>query len=182
MVNEGCRTRPAVGTCRRLGHQRVPYDPEDYWSQVHPEPTDGQKWVPVNTGSTRPAATVRTAITGYRCSTATIGWDNVDEMPTVYKQGGDSRSRHTAGHLVRPGRDDPRQRPVRTRRCSRCAATAAGAYTASVPLQNRKETSSFQVSPGDLDEAITALLVFRGDGDVERQGAGFERIRHSATV
>lgn len=54
----------------------------------------------------------------------------------------------------------------------------AGAYTASVLLQNRKETSSFQVSPGDLDEAITALLVFRGDGDVERQGAGFERIRH----
>ncbi|BBY56968.1 neutral zinc metallopeptidase [Mycolicibacterium sarraceniae] len=54
----------------------------------------------------------------------------------------------------------------------------AGAYTASVLLQNRKDTSSFGISPGDLDEAITALLVFRVDGDVERQGAGFERIRH----
>ena len=54
----------------------------------------------------------------------------------------------------------------------------AGAYTASVVLGNRADSSSFRISPGDLDEAITALLVFRGDGDVQRQGAGFERIRH----
>jgi predicted metalloprotease len=54
----------------------------------------------------------------------------------------------------------------------------AGAHTASVVRGNRSDTSSFQISPGDLDEAITALLVFRGDGDVDRQGAGFERIRH----
>jgi hypothetical protein len=30
---------------------------------------------------------------------------------------------------------------------------------------------------GDLDEGITALLVFRGEGDTERQGAGFTRVR-----
>ena len=48
----------------------------------------------------------------------------------------------------------------------------AGAYTASVVLGNRAETSSFRISPGDLDEAITALLVFRGDGDVDRAGCG----------
>jgi hypothetical protein len=32
-------------------------------------------------------------------------------------------------------------------------------------------------TPGDLDEAIKALLVFRGEGDVERQGAGLARAR-----
>jgi len=37
-----------------------------------------------------------------------------------------------------------------------------------VILYNRPQTSSFQISPGDLDEAIKALLVFRGSGDVER--------------
>jgi hypothetical protein len=47
-----------------------------------------------------------------------------------------------------------------------------------VVLGNRSDTSSFRISPGYLDEAITALLVFRGDGDVDRQGAGFGRIRH----
>jgi hypothetical protein len=33
------------------------------------------------------------------------------------------------------------------------------------------------MSPGDLDEGIKALLIFRGGGDVERQGAGFDRTR-----
>jgi hypothetical protein len=53
----------------------------------------------------------------------------------------------------------------------------AGGYTASVILYNRPETSTYQISPGDLDEAITALLVFRGEGDVERQGAGWARVK-----
>jgi hypothetical protein len=30
---------------------------------------------------------------------------------------------------------------------------------------------------GDLDEGIKALLVFRGEGDVERQGAGWARVK-----
>jgi hypothetical protein len=52
----------------------------------------------------------------------------------------------------------------------------AGAYTASVILYNRPDTSTYHISPGDLDEGIKALLVFRGEGDVERQGAGYGRI------
>jgi hypothetical protein len=44
-------------------------------------------------------------------------------------------------------------------------------------LHNRADTSSWSISPGDLDEGIKALLVFRGEGDVERQGAGWARIK-----
>jgi hypothetical protein len=58
----------------------------------------------------------------------------------------------------------------------------AGGYTASVILYNRPETSTYHISPGDLDEGIKALLVFRGDGDVERQGAGWARWRRSVRV
>src|SRR5215218_2141123 len=36
---------------------------------------------------------------------------------------------------------------------------------------------SWSISPGDLDEGIKALLVFRGEGDVERQGAGWARVK-----
>jgi hypothetical protein len=53
----------------------------------------------------------------------------------------------------------------------------AGGYTASVIIYNRPDTSTYHISPGDLDEGIMALLVFRGEGDTERQGAGFERVR-----
>jgi hypothetical protein len=44
-------------------------------------------------------------------------------------------------------------------------------------LHNRADTSSWSISPGDLDEGIKALLAFRGEGDVERQGAGWTRIK-----
>jgi hypothetical protein len=44
-------------------------------------------------------------------------------------------------------------------------------------LHNREATSSYRISPGDLDEGSKALLLFRGDGDVDRQGAGFHRTR-----
>jgi hypothetical protein len=44
-------------------------------------------------------------------------------------------------------------------------------------IQARSDTSTYHISPGDLDEGIKALLVFRGEGDTDRQGAGFERVR-----
>ena len=53
----------------------------------------------------------------------------------------------------------------------------AGGYTAGVVLYNRPDTSTYHISPGDLDEGIKAPLVFRGEGDVERQGAGWARVR-----
>lgn len=164
----------------------VPYDLEDYWSQVYPELTDGQKWVPVKGlepfNPASPPLCGGKPTTGYSLFYCVpddyIGWDNVDEMPTVYKQGGDFAvatllaTQYALAAMTRA--NDQSDEKVQSLR----GDCFAGAYTASVLLQNRKETSSFQVSPGDLDEAITALLVFRGDGDVERQGAGFERIRH----
>jgi hypothetical protein len=44
-------------------------------------------------------------------------------------------------------------------------------------LYNRPDTSTYHISPGDLDEGIKALLVFRGEGDVQRQGAGYGRVK-----
>jgi len=51
----------------------------------------------------------------------------------------------------------------------------AGAWAASILLQNRPE-SQFRMSPGDLDKAIMALIVFRGSGDAARQGQGSTRV------
>ncbi len=164
----------------------VPYDLEDYWTQVYPELTNGQPWVPVKGlepfdpanpppcggNSTKDYALFYCVPDDY------IGWDNVDAMPTVYRQGGDFAvatllaTQYGLAAMTRA--DDQSDDKTQSLR----GDCFAGAYTASVVLGNRSETSSFRISPGDLDEAITALLVFRGDGDVDRQGAGFERIRH----
>lgn len=164
----------------------VPYDIEDYWAHVYPELTNGEPWVPVKGlepfDPSNPPMCGGTRAEGYALFYCVpddyIGWDNVDAMPTVYRQGGDFAvatllaTQFGLAAMTRANdKADDKTQSLR-------GDCFAGAYTASVLLQNRKETSSFGISPGDLDEAITALLVFRGDGDVERQGAGFERIRH----
>lgn len=164
----------------------VPYDLEDYWTHVYPELTDGQPWVPVKGlepfDPSKPPMCGNTRADGYALFYCVpddyIGWDNVDAMPTVYRQGGDFAvatllaTQYGLAAMTRANdKSDDKTQSLR-------GDCFAGAYTASVLLQNRKETSTFGISPGDLDEAITALLVFRGDGDVDRQGAGFERIRH----
>ena len=166
----------------------VPYDIEDYWAHVYPELTNGEAWVPVKAlepfDPSNPPMCGNTRAEGYALFYCVpddyIGWEN-DEMQTVYRKGGDFAvatliaTQFGLAAMTRANdQSDDKTQSLR----GDCFARA---YTASVLLQNRKDTSSFGISPGDLDEAITALLVFRGDGDVERQGAGFERIRHYRT-
>ena len=111
------------------------------------------------------------------CQTITSGWDNVGAMPEVYRQGGDYAvatllaTQYGLAALTRLGDESDEKTSTLRGDC------LAGGYTASVILYNRPETSTYHISPGDLDEGIKALLVFRGEGDVERQGAGFERVR-----
>ena len=164
----------------------VPYDLEDYWSKVYPDLTNGQPWVPVKGlepfDPAKPPPCGGKSTEGYSLFYCVpddyIGWDNVDAMPTVYRQGGDFAvatllaTQYGLAAMTRANdQSDDKTQSLR-------GDCFAGAYTASVVLGNRSDTSSFRISPGDLDEAITALLVFRGDGDVDRQGAGFERVRH----
>ncbi len=97
-------------------------------------------------------------------------------MPEVYNQGGDYAvvtllaTQWGLAALTRLGDESDEKTSTLRGDC------LAGGYTASVILYNRPETSTYHISPGDLDEGIKALLVFRGDGDVERQGAGWARV------
>ena len=164
----------------------VPYDLEDYWSQVYPELTNGRPWVPLRGlapfAPSDPPACGGEDTSGfvlfYCVPDDYVAWDNVDAMPEIYRQGGDFAvatllaTQYALAAMTRAGdQSDERTQSLR-------GDCLAGAYTASVVLGNRSQTSSYRISPGDLDEAITALLVFRGDADAERQGSGFERIRH----
>jgi predicted metalloprotease len=163
----------------------VPYDIEDYWTQVYPELTNGLQWPPLR--SIEPFHPDQPPMCGnqsaegfvlfYCVPDDYVGWDNVAGMPQVYKQGGDYAvasllaTQWGLAALTRLGDESDEKTSTLRGDC------LAGAYTASVILYNRPETSTYSISPGDLDEAITALLVFRGEGDVERQGAGFARVR-----
>src|SRR5882757_7036908 len=163
----------------------VPYDLEDYWTQVYPELTEGKAWQPLKGEKpfdpNEPPMCGDQSAKGYALFYCVpedyVGWDNVERMPQIYAQGGDYAlatllaTQWGLAALTRLGDDSDEKTSTARGDC------LAGAYTASGILYNRKDTSSFHISPGDLDEGIKALLLFRGEGDVNRQGAGFDRVR-----
>ena len=164
----------------------VPYDLEDYWTHVFPELTEGKEWAPMKGlepfDPSNPPNCGGTPAKGYSLFYCVpndyVGFDNVDIMPTIYAKGGDyavATLLATQWGLAAQSRlgDDLSDVKTTTLR----GDCLAGAYTASVALFNREETSTFHISPGDLDEGIKSLLLFRADGDVNRQGAGFDRVR-----
>jgi predicted metalloprotease len=163
---------------------KVPYDIEDYWTQVFPKISNGKAWTPLKDYAPFDPANAPTCggdstadFSLFYCVPEDyIGFDNVTTMPEVYRQGGDyavTTLLATQWGLAALARlDDKSDEKTSTLR----GDCFAGAYTASVILHDREKTSSFFISPGDLDEGIKALLVFRGDGDVNRQGAGYGRV------
>jgi predicted metalloprotease len=163
----------------------VPYDLEDYWTHVYPELTEGQAWPPVAgieafTPDNPPMCGGQSAegfALFYCVPDDYVGWDNVGAMPEVYRQGGDYAvatllaTQYGLAALTRLGDESDEKTSTLRGDC------LAGGYTASVIIYNRPDTSTYHISPGDLDEGIMALLVFRGEGDTERQGTGFDRVR-----
>jgi predicted metalloprotease len=163
----------------------VPYDIEDYWTHVYPALASGKQWQPLK--SIEPFAPNNPPVCGgqptegfvlfYCVPDDYVAWDNVKAMPRVYDQGGDYAvstllaTQWGLAALTRLGDESDEKTSTLRGDC------LAGGYTASVILHNRADTSTWSISPGDLDEGIKALLVFRGEGDVERQGAGWARVK-----
>ena len=160
----------------------VPVDLEDYWSQVYPELT-GKPWTPLHPVEPFDPAQQPTcggqSTSGYLLFYCVpedyVGFDNTNAMPEIYTQGGDFAvatliaTQYGLAVLNRDGQDPT------DKNSSLRADCLAGAWAASILLGNRPE-SNYHLSPGDLDKGVSALLIFRGSGDVQRQGQGSDRV------
>jgi predicted metalloprotease len=160
----------------------VPVDLEDYWSRVYPELT-GQPWTPLQPvrpfDPTQQPSCGGQATTGYSLFYCVpedyVGFDTVRLMPEIYTDGGDFAvatligTQYGLAALIRDGQD------ASGKATSLRADCLAGSWAASILLGNRPE-SNYHLSPGDLDKAVAALLIFRGSGDVARQGQGSDRV------
>lgn len=144
------------------------YDLDDYWEHVYPRLTNGQQWKPMDEltpfTTKRPAkcgnTTVTDAVALYCPSDDSIGW-NDDVTREIYRETGDF------GPIVLMAAQYGKAAMSRSGKPLDDAASArgvcyAGAYSADVILHSRPRTSSFTMSPGDLDEAIQALLMVGG--------------------
>ena len=129
----------------------VPYDLEDYWTQVYPELTDGQAWPPLAgieafNPDSAPMCGDQSAAGLSRCSIAcqTITWAGTTSgvMPQVYRQGGDYAvatllaTQYGLAALTRLGDESDEKTSTLRGDC------LAGGYTASVLIYNRPETST----------------------------------------
>lgn len=160
----------------------VPDDLEDYWSQVFPLLTD-KPWQPLQ--AARPFDPQRAPTCGgspvtdyvlfYCVPEDYVGFDAVTTMPKVYDEAGDFAvstliaTQYSLAALDRLGQGSS------DKNTSLRADCLTGAWTANLLLGTR-ETARFKLSPGDLDKAVAALLIFRGSGDVQRQGQGSDRV------
>lgn len=160
----------------------VPADLEDYYAKLFPELT-GKQWTPLqpvhkldannspNCGDTP----TKGYVLFYCVPEDYVGFDNAEAMPEIYAEGGDFAvatligTQYGLAALTRLGQDSS------SKQVSLRADCLTGSWAASILLRNRPE-SRYSLSPGDLDKAVAALLLFRGDGDVERQGHGADRI------
>jgi predicted metalloprotease len=160
----------------------VPTDLEDYWSQVYPKLT-GHPWTPLQPAKAFNPADPPTCggqptsdyVLFYCVPEDYVGFDAVKAMPQIYDQGGDFAvatliaTQYGLAVLSHGGQD------ASDKLTSLRGDCMAGAWAASILLEDRPE-SGFKMSPGDLDKGITALIVFRGSGDVARQGHGSVRV------
>lgn len=162
-------------------------DLEDYWSKVAAE--EGKTWTPLAPARPFDGAGGETPECGnddtagfrlfYCASGRYIAYDDTDVMPTVHEQLGDFATATLIAtqyglavqdQLGTIGDDATAQ--------NLGADCLAGSWAASVFLENRPDTGTLTLSPGDLDEAVKALLVFSSSSSDENpdQGAGFERV------
>ncbi|CAM3189932.1 peptidase [Mycobacterium intermedium] len=160
----------------------VPVDLEDYWSKVFPLIAD-KPWQPLQAARPfdprRPPACGGAPVTEYVLFYCVpedyVGFDAVKTMPAIYDEAGDFAvstliaTQYGLAALDRFGQGSS------DKNTSLRADCLAGAWAANLLLATR-ETAIFKLSPGDLDKAVAALLIFRGSGDVQRQGQGAERV------
>lgn len=158
-------------------------DLDDFWTQVFSQ--EGGTWTPVTAvpfdGTGPPCGTDDTSgyLLFYCAADNSVAFDNAT-MQQIGTTIGDFAvgvliaTQYGLAAQVQAGvlPDDPKEQNVN-------ADCLAGAYAASVLVGDRPETGYLALSPGDLDEAVQALLTFSSTQSEENsdQGIGFERVR-----
>jgi predicted metalloprotease len=160
--------------------QAISQDAADYWKRTYPELT-GQQWKPLTVkpfeAGSPPTCSNPDVVAGgaaFYCPEGDfIAFDNTNLGPSLYEHAGD----YAVGMLL----GDLYARAVQHRRGVNATDRAgqltidclAGAWTND--LLTRTGSTDTRLSPGDLDEAVSALLAFGRSTEGEGP-SGFDRI------
>jgi predicted metalloprotease len=158
-------------------------DAQAYWQRTFPR-LAGRDWQPVrvvafDTGAPpdcpgRQAPNAQLSGAAFYCPGGSfVAFDNEQLGPALYQRIGDNAVGMLLGDLYAQAAQQRRGRSTEDRAGQLEVDCLAGSWTAD--LLRRGDTEEFRLSPGDLDEAVAALLAF-GRAVPSGGGSAFERI------
>jgi len=161
-----------------------PADIEDFWNTSF-EKTFGRKWAPApklapfDGDSNRPSCDgAKVGGVRYCAADDTIYFDRQDAVKGVYDQTGDFGPMSLIAVAYGQAARKRLGQSVNGEPALLSSICLAGAYASDVFHQRRSGQNVLTLSPGDLDEAIQALLTFAGQSGIFEAGGttGFERV------
>jgi predicted metalloprotease len=156
-------------------------DAQAYWAKAYPQLT-GQPWEtvqvqPFESGSAPscPAPDASAGGSAFFCPEGDfIAFDNERLGQQLHERIGDNAVGMMLGDLFARAVQDRRGAQTQDRAGQLAVDCFTGSWTNS--LLNRDPTEGIRLSPGDLDEAVAALLAFGRAGASQQEASAFDRI------
>ena len=157
-------------------------DAQDYWARTYPDLAN-QQWpqlrVEAFDAGAAPDCPDPDATAGgsaFYCPTGDFAaFDNTDLMPALYKQIGDYAVGILLGDLFARAAQDRRGASTRDKAGQLTVDCLAGSWTNDLLTEENNQNQRVRLSPGDLDEAVMALLAF-GRAEEGTGPTAFDRI------
>jgi predicted metalloprotease len=155
-------------------------DAQAYWGRVYPQLT-GQPWVTLRVrafeSGAPPSCAAPDASAGgsaFYCPEGDfVAFDDTSLGQALYQRIGDNAVGMLLGDLFARAAQDRRGAETRDRAGQLAVDCFAGSWTND--LLTRDPATGIRLSPGDLDEAVAALLAF-GRAGTQQQTSAFDRI------
>jgi predicted metalloprotease len=156
-------------------------DAQNYWARTYPQLT-GQAWPqltiePYDSGNPPdcPAPDASAQGAAFYCKDGDfIAFDNQDLGPQLYSRIGDNAVGMLLGDLFARAAQDRRGASTTSQSGQLAVDCLAGSWTHDM-LTRDQQSPGVRLSPGDLDEAVAALLAF-GRADEGSGSTAFDRI------
>jgi hypothetical protein len=155
-----------------------------YWERAYPKLAPGQNWEPLRVTTFDPAsppecegrdASEELAVAAFYCASGDfVAFDGRELGPTLYEKIGDNAVGTLLGGLFAQAAQARRGVSTQGRDGQLAVDCLTGSWTYEL-LHGTNTAQTISLSPGDLDEAVTALLVFGRSGK-SGDASAFDRI------
>jgi predicted metalloprotease len=158
-------------------------DAQAYWTRTFPELPGGGSWLPLQVQGFEAGAPPdcndpdeQAEGAAFYCPSGDfVAFDNSDLGPRLYQRIGDFAVGMLLGDLFSRAAQDRRGASTEDKAGQLTVDCLAGSWTNDLLTRDNQDDQGIRLSPGDLDEAVTALLAFGRAGDNSGPSA-FDRI------